>query len=93
MYLAKRKESISYHYERNPADPRVVQQLTLKFDDWGNVIENRDGDRVGKDIHLLFRLQGAAQNELINPGDDFPCLIEKDRILVTEESYNKNQHQ
>ncbi|MCK4527651.1 VCBS repeat-containing protein [candidate division WOR-3 bacterium] len=40
VYLAKQKESISYHYERNPDDPRVTQQLTLEFDDWGNVIKS-----------------------------------------------------
>lgn len=40
VYLTKQKEGISYHYEQNPDDPRVVQQLTIKFDDWGNVIES-----------------------------------------------------
>ncbi|WP_166878397.1 SpvB/TcaC N-terminal domain-containing protein [Massilia mucilaginosa] len=36
-YLA---ESVSYVYERNPADPRVSHALTLKIDEFGNVLES-----------------------------------------------------
>jgi RHS repeat-associated protein len=30
-------ESLSYHYERNPADPRISHELTLEVDDFGTV--------------------------------------------------------
>ncbi|MEP0919547.1 FG-GAP-like repeat-containing protein [Leptolyngbya sp. DQ-M1] len=33
-------ESIAYHYERNPDDPRVAHQMTLKVDDFGNVLKS-----------------------------------------------------
>ncbi len=33
-------ESISYHYERNPADPRVAHALTLEVDEVGNVMKS-----------------------------------------------------
>lgn len=32
-------ETLSYHYERNPADPRIAHQSTLKIDDYGNVLQ------------------------------------------------------
>lgn len=32
-------ESLSYHYERNPADPRIQHALTLEVDDYGNVLK------------------------------------------------------
>ncbi len=37
VFLAHPREAISYHYERNPADPRVTQAMTLEVDDYGNV--------------------------------------------------------
>ena len=33
------REAISYHYERNPADPRISHALTLEVDDFGNVLK------------------------------------------------------
>lgn len=32
-------EAISYHYERNPVDPRIQHTLTLEVDDYGNVLK------------------------------------------------------
>jgi RHS repeat-associated protein len=32
------RESISLHYERNAADPRIGHELTLAVDEWGNVL-------------------------------------------------------
>jgi RHS repeat-associated protein len=39
VFLTHPRESISYHYERNPKDPRVQQALTLEVDDFGNVLK------------------------------------------------------
>jgi RHS repeat-associated protein len=33
-------ETIDYHYERNPADPRISHALTLEVDDYGNVLRS-----------------------------------------------------
>lgn len=35
-------ESISYHYERNPADPRISHSLTLEVDSFGNLLKQAD---------------------------------------------------
>ena len=32
------RESLTFHYERNPDDPRVTHDLTLEVDDYGNVV-------------------------------------------------------
>ena len=40
VYLTTPKESISYHYERNPADPRIGHSITLGIDDYGNVTDS-----------------------------------------------------
>ena len=40
MFLAHARESLGYHYERNPADPRVSHELKLEVDDFGNVLKS-----------------------------------------------------
>ena len=39
-YLVHERETLSYHYERNPADPRVSQSAVLEVDDFGNVLRS-----------------------------------------------------
>jgi RHS repeat-associated protein len=40
VFFAHESESLAYHYERNPADPRIGHQLTLNVDAFGNVLES-----------------------------------------------------
>ena len=39
VFFTHAGEAISYHYERNPADPRIQHALTLEVDDYGNVVK------------------------------------------------------
>jgi RHS repeat-associated protein len=39
VFHAYQAQTLSYHYERNPADPRVAHGLTLQVDDYGNVLQ------------------------------------------------------
>ncbi len=39
VYLTNQIESISYHYERNPNDPRIGQELVLAIDEYGQVTD------------------------------------------------------
>jgi RHS repeat-associated protein len=34
------RESLDYHYERNPTDPRIGHQVTLEVDDYGHVTKS-----------------------------------------------------
>ena len=56
VFFTHAREAISYHYERNPADPRIQHALTLEVDDFGNVLKQaaigygrRRPDRVAAD--------------------------------------------
>ena len=40
VYLNSQMESLSSHYERNPADPRLQHALTLAVDTYGNVLKS-----------------------------------------------------
>jgi RHS repeat-associated protein len=39
VFFTHPRESISYQYERNPADPRVAHAMTLEVDGYGNVLK------------------------------------------------------
>ncbi|HYP54506.1 MAG TPA: toxin TcdB middle/N-terminal domain-containing protein, partial [Pyrinomonadaceae bacterium] len=39
VFFTHARESVNYHYERDPADPRVAHALTLAVDDFGNVLK------------------------------------------------------
>ena len=40
VFFAHARQSLDYHYERNPDDPRISHALTLAVDDFGNVTES-----------------------------------------------------
>ena len=40
VFFAHARQSLDYHYERNPADPRISHVLTLAVDDFGNVTQS-----------------------------------------------------
>lgn len=40
VFFTHPREAISYHYERNPADPRLSHALTLEVDGFGNVLKS-----------------------------------------------------
>ena len=40
VYLSHPIESLSYHYERNPSDPRISHALTLRVDAFGNPLRS-----------------------------------------------------
>ena len=39
VFFTHAREAINYHYERNTDDPRIQHALTLKVDDFGNVLK------------------------------------------------------
>jgi RHS repeat-associated protein len=40
VFLTHAREAITYHYERNPSDPRIQHALTLQVDEYGNVLRS-----------------------------------------------------
>jgi RHS repeat-associated protein len=40
VFLTRPRETLDYHYERNPADPRISHSITLAIDDYGNMLQS-----------------------------------------------------
>src|SRR5437867_12571065 len=40
VFFTHAREAITYHYERNPVDPRIQHALTLEVDEFGNVLKS-----------------------------------------------------
>ncbi|GAB6906473.1 hypothetical protein JCM12296A_23080 [Desulfosarcina cetonica] len=40
VFYTHARETLNYHYEREPADPRISHALTLAVDDFGNVLQS-----------------------------------------------------
>jgi len=40
VFLTTPKESLSYHYERNPQDPRISHNITVETDHYGNITKS-----------------------------------------------------
>lgn len=40
VFFTHTNETINYHYERNPADPRISHLINLEVDDFGNVLKS-----------------------------------------------------
>jgi RHS repeat-associated protein len=67
VFFTHAREAISYHYERNPADPRVSHAFTLEVDDYGNVLKSAavDYGRRQADTTLSAQDQGKQTQTLI----------------------------
>lgn len=40
IFVIKESEAVAYSYERNTQDPRIVHNLNIKLDEYGNVLES-----------------------------------------------------
>jgi RHS repeat-associated protein len=40
VFFVHPRESLAYHYERNPADPRIGHEMVLEVDEFGNVLKS-----------------------------------------------------
>lgn len=67
VFFTHAREAISYHYERNPADPRIQHALTLEVDAFANVLKQAViGYGRRKQIRVVDD-QGNVQ-QVPNPG-------------------------
>jgi RHS repeat-associated protein len=86
VFLTHAREAINYHYERNPADPRVQHALTLEVDDYGNVLEQAavgygrrrpdaslptDDDRDKQALVHITYTENAVTNAIADPADHY----------------------
>jgi hypothetical protein len=77
VFLAHASETISYHYERNPADPRISHELNTVMDELGNVVEQASiaYGRVTADASLLADVltPGRERRNRISAGRTHRC--------------------
>jgi hypothetical protein len=67
VFFTHPREAITYHYERDSADPRIQHALTLEVDEFGNVLkEAAIGYGRRETIHVVDD-QGQV-SEVSNPG-------------------------
>lgn len=67
VFIVKESESISYNYERNATDPRIVHNLNIKLDEYGNVLESASVvyPRLNADNALPAETQAAQAKTTI----------------------------
>lgn len=73
VFFVHARQSLDYHYERDPADPRISHDLSLAVDDFGNVTESaaivypRRAPAYDEQASLLCTY---SQNDFIHHADE-----------------------
>ncbi len=81
VFFVHPREALSYHYEREPADPRVQHELTLEVDSFGNVLKAAaiGYGRRRPDPELAARDQVEQARTLITYSEnDFTHSVDED---------------
>ena len=60
VFFTHPREVLTYHYERNPADPRISHALTLEVDAFANVL---------KSLAIAYGRRHASSNPVLTDGD------------------------
>ncbi|MEL7147001.1 MAG: SpvB/TcaC N-terminal domain-containing protein, partial [Bacteroidota bacterium] len=75
VFMVLPRESITYHYERNPLDPRIEQTFTIQTDHFGNVLQTCTVSLPRRTPQQVFRIYPEQQethvslswNTYVNP--------------------------
>ncbi|MEI5926533.1 SpvB/TcaC N-terminal domain-containing protein [Bacillus albus] len=67
IFVVKESEAVTYSYERNTEDPRIVHTLNIKLDQYGNVLESATVvyPRIKKNPSLPIETQEVQNKTLI----------------------------
>jgi RHS repeat-associated protein len=90
VFFTHTRESISFHYERNPADPRIQHALTLEVDVYGNILKEAAIGYGRRETIRVINAQGLVQ-QVRNPG--LSALSAADQIKQTTRliTYTENR--
>ncbi|MGY2488550.1 SpvB/TcaC N-terminal domain-containing protein [Cupriavidus sp. CP313] len=80
VFFTHARETISYHYERNPADPRIQHALTLEVDAFGNVLKQA---AIGYGRRAQIRVVDAQGHVQLGPNPGFDGLHPADQARQT----------
>jgi RHS repeat-associated protein len=79
-FFTHAREAISYHYERNQADPRIQHALTLEVDDLGNVLKQA---AIGYGRRTQIRVVDKLGNVQLVPNPGLAGLQADDQARQT----------
>jgi RHS repeat-associated protein len=80
VFFTHAREAISYHYERNPADPRIQHALTLEVDAYGNVLKQA---AIGYGRRQQIRIVDQLGNAQLVPNPGLTGLQAGDQAKQT----------
>jgi hypothetical protein len=80
VFFTHAREAINYHYERNPADPRIQHALTLEVDTYGNVLKQA---AIGYGRREQIRVVDAQGNVQLVPDPGLAGLDTADQRKQT----------
>jgi hypothetical protein len=80
VFFVHAREAISFHYERNPADPRIQDALTLEVDGFGNVLKQA---AIGYGRRTQIRAIDAAGTVRLVPNPGLAGLHATDQAKQT----------
>ncbi|WP_324197860.1 SpvB/TcaC N-terminal domain-containing protein [Nocardia abscessus] len=80
VFLTHAREALSYHYERNHADPRIQHALTLAVDDFGNVLKQA---AIGYGRRKEIRVVDDQRNVRLVPNPELNGLDPVDQAKQT----------
>lgn len=80
VFFTHAREAVSYHYERNAADPRIQHALTLEVDNYGNVLKQA---AIGYGRRMQIHTVDAAGNVQLLPNPGLAGLDATDQAKQT----------
>ena len=90
VFFTHAGEAISYHYERNPADPRIQHALTLEVDDYGNVLKQA-AIGYGRRTQIRVVDQHGNVQQVPNPGLTGLDAADQDKQTTSLLTYTENR--
>jgi RHS repeat-associated protein len=89
VFFTHAREAINFHYERNPADPRIQHALTLEVDACGNVLK---AAAIGYGRRATIRVVDALGQvqELANPGLNALAAPDQEKQTSLLATYTEN---
>lgn len=91
VYFTHAVEAISYHYERNPADPRISHALTLDVNEFGNVLKSA-AIGYGRRARIRVADRSGGINEIPNPELNQLDPLDQRKQTDTLVTYTENRY-
>ncbi len=89
VFFSHASDAISFHYERNPADPRIQHALTLEVDAYGDVLKEAAIGYGRRSTIRVVDAQGQVE-QVPNPGLAELAADDRAKQITTLLTYTEN---